>query len=111
MELLNYILWDYIFLVIFVTETIKRLLSTLPRWKGYTKEQQRETKKWIAFILAGLIAAAYYKVNRTALSSLSHADWLSWQIKLLINYFASTSVYELIFKYVFKSFTRNSDAD
>lgn len=104
-ELNKYLLWDYMLLVVLSGELVKRILSTIPSFKRLVKPQQRDVKTWVCFFAAGVIAIAYYRFMRG--TYLEKADFMAFQIKLVINYFASTSIYDLLLKSVFKKL-RNS---
>lgn len=106
-ELNKYLLWDYMLLVVLSGELVKKILPTLPSYKRLVKPQQRDMKTWVCFIAAGAIAIVYYRFMRG--TYVEKADFMAFQIKLVINYFASTSIYDLILKSVFKKLTKNDE--
>lgn len=107
-ELNKYLLWDYLLLVILVNEAAKSIIGTLPSYKRLIKNQQREIKKWVCFFIGGAIALIYYRVYSKFFEV--KTEFLAFQIKMLINYFASTSMYDLVLKPMLrKLWSKNSD--
>jgi hypothetical protein len=100
-DVLNkYLLWDYLMLVVFSCELLKKIIGSFDSYKALMKPQQREIKKWLCLALATLIAYGYRRYFHHSIPQAEHAEW---QIRLLINYFISTSLYELLLKYFFRS--------
>lgn len=106
-ELNKYLLWDYMLLVVLSGELVKKILTTLPSYKRLVKPQQRDVKTWLCFFSAGVIAIAYYRFMRH--TYIDTADFMAFQMKLVINYFASTSIYDLLLKSILKKINRSGD--
>lgn len=106
-EFSKYLLWDYLLLVILVNEAMKSLISTLPSYKRLIKNQQRELKKWLCFIMGSAIAIAYYKIYKKVYDV--PTEFISFQIKMLINYFAATSLYDMLLKPLLKKFNKPAE--
>mgnify|MGYP003475574068 CR=1 FL=1 len=106
-ELNKYLLWDYMLLVVLSGELVKKILPTLPSYKRLVKPQQRDVKTWLCFFSAGIIAIAYYRFMRG--TYVEKSDFMAFQIKLLINFFSATTIYNMLLKSILKKINRSGD--